>query len=176
MESSSITRSQVMIESCTTHPAQLQYFQNHVIPWYWTHCSSPNRSVAHFSPKKTRRVAVIPLLSDGPTLQIHMKTARFIVFAILLLLSLLSISKASEEDEHHGEKHEEEHNRLETSAIWGYSFLFNFISCLMSAFAIVVCLWAKVTIADKIITGLMAFASVRRKCKALLSHSPRAPK
>jgi uncharacterized membrane protein YbhN (UPF0104 family) len=103
-----------------------------------------------------------------------MKTARFVVFAILLLLSLLSISKASEEDEHHEEKHEEEHeNRLETRAIWGYSFLFNFISCLMSAFAIVVCLWAKVTIADKIITGLMAFASgvsANRYCRGHQEH------
>jgi len=72
-----------------------------------------------------------------------------------LLLMQLSCCNASEDEG----VELEEHKPLETSAVWGYSFLFNFLGCLPSACAIVVCLWAKVTIADKIITNLMAFAS-----------------
>ena len=76
-------------------------------------------------------------------------------FASLLLMQL-SCCNASEDKE--GVEHDE-HKPLETSAVWGYSFLFNFLGCLPSACAIVVCLWAKFTIADKVITNLMAFAS-----------------
>ena len=72
-----------------------------------------------------------------------------------LLLMQLSWCNADEEEG----VELEEHKPLETSAVWGYSFLFNFLGCLPSACAIVVCLWAKFTIADKIITNLMAFAS-----------------
>ena len=73
-----------------------------------------------------------------------------------LLLMQLSCCNASGDEE--GVEHDE-HKPLETSAVWGYSFLFNFLGCLPSACAIVVCLWTKVTIADKVITNLVAFAS-----------------
>ena len=73
-----------------------------------------------------------------------------------LLLMQLSCCNASEDEEG---VELEEHKPLETSAVWGYSFLFNFLGCLPSACAIVVCLWTKVTIADKVITNLVAFAS-----------------
>ena len=76
-------------------------------------------------------------------------------FASLLLMQLSCCNASGDEE---GVEHDE-HKPLETSAVWGYSFLFNFLGCLPSACAIVVCLWTKVTIADKVITNLMAFAS-----------------
>jgi hypothetical protein len=82
----------------------------------------------------------------------HMKTLPFTVSTAVLFLMQPNHSSASEEEHEH-----EEH--LGTSAIWGYSFLFNFLGCLPSAFAIVICLWAKLKIADKVITNLTSFAS-----------------
>lgn len=60
----------------------------------------------------------------------------------------------ADEEEHVGDE-----PHLATSHVWGYSILFNFLACLPSACAIIVCVWAKLTIADKAITALMAFAS-----------------
>ena len=54
-----------------------------------------------------------------------------------LLLMQLSCCNASGDEEG---VELEEHKPLETSAVWGYSFLFNFLGCLPSACAIVVCL------------------------------------
>jgi hypothetical protein len=82
----------------------------------------------------------------------HMKTLPFTISTAVLFLMQPYHSSASEEEHEH-----EEH--LGTSAIWGYSFLFNFLGCLPSAFAIVICLWAKLKIADKVITNLTSFAS-----------------
>ncbi len=85
------------------------------------------------------------------------KATHIAAFAILLFfLSHPTFCDASEEE--HEEDHEAEPH-LETSAVWGYSFLFTFLGCLPSAFAIIICVWAKLEIADKVITALMAFAS-----------------
>jgi hypothetical protein len=86
------------------------------------------------------------------------KNALFAALVSLLLLA--HTCRASEEDEHeHEEEHHEESKPFEANPVWGYSFLFNFIACLPSAFAIIVCLWAKLKVADKVITSLMVFAS-----------------
>jgi hypothetical protein len=84
------------------------------------------------------------------------KNALFAALVSLLLLA--HTCRASEEDEHEDEHHEES-KTFEANPVWGYSFLFNFIACLPSAFAIIVCLWAKLKVADKVITSLMVFAS-----------------
>lgn len=96
----------------------------------------------------TRCVTVI-----GLTVQLHMDTLRAVVFTTLFFLALPGASNASEDSEEGHKTH------LETSAIWGYSFLFNFLGCLPSAFCVIVCLWAKLRIAEKVVTNLMAFAS-----------------
>jgi hypothetical protein len=72
------------------------------------------------------------------------KMLRFAILSTLISLSIPSLSMASPVD---------------ADQVWGYSFLFNFLGCLPSAFAIIICIWAKLTIADKLITNLMAFAS-----------------
>ena len=82
-----------------------------------------------------------------------MDTLRAVVFTTLFFLALPGASNASEDSEEGHKTH------LETSAIWGYSFLFNFLGCLPSAFCVIVCLWAKLRIAEKVVTNLMAFAS-----------------
>ena len=83
-----------------------------------------------------------------------MTIEQYTALAALIFVSLPTFTDASEED--HAA---EEHKPLEKGSVWGYSFLFNFLACLPSAFAIIICLWAKLRIADKIITNIMAFAS-----------------
>jgi hypothetical protein len=80
------------------------------------------------------------------------RTKQYPALATLFFVMFPTFSYASEESE-------EENKSLEQSSIWGYSFLFNFLACLPSAFAIIVCLWAKLRAANKVITNLMAFAS-----------------
>jgi hypothetical protein len=84
------------------------------------------------------------------------KATRLATFPLLFLLHPYFCHADAEE---HQEEHVIDEPHLETSAVWGYSILFNFLCCLPSACAIIVCVWAKLTIADQIITGLMAFAS-----------------
>jgi hypothetical protein len=109
-----------------------------------------------FPPSKCG-IATNPILAN---VIMFVKATHLAAFAILLFfLSHPTICDASEE-EHEEEHHEDEAEpHLERSAVWGYSFLFTFLGCLPSAFAIIICVWAKLEIADKVITALMAFAS-----------------
>lgn len=84
------------------------------------------------------------------------------LFAALVSFLLLAPTCRAEGDDHeaeHEDEHHEESKTFEANPVWGYSFLFNFLACLPSAFAIIVCLWAKLKVADKVITSLMVFAS-----------------
>jgi hypothetical protein len=84
------------------------------------------------------------------------------LFAALVSFLLLAPTCRAEGDDHeaeHEDEHHEESKTFEANPVWGYSFLFNFLGCLPSACAIVVCLRAKLTIADEVITNLMAFSS-----------------
>ena len=105
---------------------------------------------------------VVRKREDKPCNFVCNKTMSFknALFAALVSLFLLAPTCRAEGDEHeHEDEHHEESKTFEANPVWGYSFLFNFLGCLPSACAIVVCLWAKFTIADKVITNLMAFAS-----------------
>ncbi len=96
----------------------------------------------------------------------HMKSAHFAALATIFFLSNLTTSHASEEEH----KSEEEHHSLDTSSVWGYSFLFTFIGCLPSACAIVICLCFRMSISDKIISSMMAFASGVSAASFLAPH------
>jgi hypothetical protein len=85
----------------------------------------------------------------------HMKAYRYAALAVLLLSANVVPCIGSEEEDHA----EEEHKPLDTNGVWGYSFLFSFLSCLPSACAIIICLVLKVSTGEKVINVLMAFAS-----------------
>jgi hypothetical protein len=89
-----------------------------------------------------------------------MRITSALFVALVSLLLLAHTCRASEEEGHgHDSEHDEDSKPAEANPVWGYSFLFNFLACLPSAFAVIVCLWAKLKVADKVITGLMVFAS-----------------
>ena len=94
------------------------------------------------------------------TNNLSMPTRFTYTLTALLLLSHACYVMAAEEghDDHDDDHAEELPHSTDTSAVWGYSFLFTIIAQLPSALAIVVCMWKRVSVADTIITNLMALA------------------
>lgn len=119
-------------------------------------------SAATFTPMPTR---LIPSLA-----------AQCTALAALICLSHAYHVMAAEDghddhDDHAGEIVQ----ATDTRAVWGYSFLFTIIAQLPSALAIIVCLWTKVSIANAVITNLMALASGVKPRTVILSHPAARP-